>query len=99
MTNLERLAKLHERMREDTQEGRLLRRAFEAGAEAAADLADQYNGSTAHEYKLGDCILGKMNIRKGRPRKNEDRILSHKELLEILGPRRAQKKFVIYLPR
>lgn len=90
---------LFKKMSEDTKEGRALRRAYEAGAAAAADHADQYNGSTTHEYRLGDCVLGKMNIRKGKPRKNEQRILSHKELLEILGPRRAQKKIVIYLPR
>lgn len=90
---------LFKKMSEDTKEGRALRRAYEAGAAAAADHADQYNGSTTHEYRLGDCVLGKMNIRKGKPRKNEHRILSHKELLEILGPRRAQKKIVIYLPR
>lgn len=90
---------LFERMNEDTKEARDLRRAYEAGAAAAADHADQYNGSTSHEYRLGDCILGKMNIRKGRPRKNEDRILSHKELLTLLGPRLLGKKIVIYLPR
>ena len=86
-------------MNEDTRAARDLRRAYEAGAAAAADHADQYNGSTTHEFRLGDCILGKMNIRKGRPRKNERRILSHKELLQILGPRRAQKAIVVYLPR
>ena len=98
MTKTEKIAHLFERMRANTKEGRALRRAFEAGAEAAADLADQYNGSTTHDYCLGDCILGKMNIRKARPRKNERRILSHKELLEILGPRR-RGKVIVYLPR
>ncbi len=44
-----------------------------AGAEAAADIADQYNGVTLHDHRLGDCILGKLNIRKGKPRKNEFR--------------------------
>jgi hypothetical protein len=90
---------LVKKMSGDTKEASDLRRAYEAGAAAAADHADQYNGSTTHEYRLGDCILGKMNIRKGKPRKNGDRILSHKELVEILGPRRAQKRIVIYLPR
>ena len=65
---------LFEKMNADTKEARLLRKAYEAGVVAAADHADQYNGSTTHEYRLGDCILGKMNIRKGRPRKNERRI-------------------------
>lgn len=66
---------LFERMHQETKEARDLRLAYEAGATAAAHLADQYNGSTTHEYRLGDCILGKMNIRKRRPRKNERRIL------------------------
>lgn len=76
--------KFFERMHADTKEGRALRRAYQLGAAAAADVADQYNGSTTHEYLLGDCILGKMNIRKGKPRKNASRMLSHKELLELL---------------
>jgi len=45
-------------------------KAFRAGPEVAADLADQYNGVTLHDHRLGDCILGKLNIRKSRPRKN-----------------------------
>lgn len=92
------LSSLFERMNADTLEAHLLREAYEAGAAAAADHADQYNGSTTHEYRLGDCILGKMNIRKGRPRKNERRILSHKKLLEILGPR-ERGNVIVYLPR
>jgi len=91
-------AKLFERMNAGTEESRLLREAYEAGAVAAADHADQYDGSTTHEYCLGDCILSKMNIRKRRPRKNERKILSHKELLEVLGPRR-RGKVIVYLPR
>ena len=45
-------------------------RAFFLGAQAAADHADQYNSVTRHEYRLGDYILGKMNLRDARPRKN-----------------------------
>lgn len=49
---------------------------FQRGAIHAADLADQYNSSSSHPYRLGDCILAKMNIigrvkprinRKARP--------------------------------
>jgi hypothetical protein len=43
---------------------------FVRGAEAAADIADGYNGVTAHKYRLGDCILGKLNLRNGKPRRN-----------------------------
>lgn len=92
-----RMKKLFDRMNEDTKEARDLRCAYEAGAAAAADHADQYNGSTTHEYRLGDCILGKMNIRKGKPRKNERRILSRIEVRTFFGPR--EKKITIYLPR
>ena len=51
-------------------EERLRSEGFRRGAEAAADIADIYNGVTAHPYRLGDCILGKLNLRKGKPRKN-----------------------------
>ena len=44
---------------------------FVHGVETAADLADQYNGVTLHDHRLGDCILGKLNIRKAHPRKNK----------------------------
>jgi hypothetical protein len=37
---------------------------------AAATVADTYNTSSSHRYRLGDCILGKLNIRPGEPRKN-----------------------------
>ena len=43
---------------------------FAEGAMAAAAVADTYNASSSHRYRLGDCILGKLNIRPGEPRKN-----------------------------
>ena len=90
--------KFFARMHADTAEGRALRRAYRAGAAAAADMADQYNGSTIHEYLLGDCILGKMNIRKGKPRRNVRRLISHKELIDIIV--RAQRKaLTFFIPR
>lgn len=49
---------------------------FNRGAKVAADLAEQYNGSSTHEYRLGDCILYKLNLRKGKPRKNKKQISS-----------------------
>jgi hypothetical protein len=90
--------KFFARMHADTTEGRALRRAYRAGATAAADMADQYNGSTIHEYRLGDCILGKMNIRKGKPRKNVHRLLSHKELLDVIV-RAHRKALMFFIPR
>ncbi len=84
--------KFSERMHADTKEGRALRRAYQLGAAAAADVADQYNGSTTHEYCLGDCILGKMNIRKGKPRKNVRRLLGQNEMLDILFRHDASRR-------
>lgn len=89
---LKRDKKFFERMHADTKEGRALRRAYQLGAAAAADMADQYNGSTTHEHCLGDCILGKMNIRKGKPRKNVHRMLSHDDLLELLFRQDARRR-------
>jgi hypothetical protein len=45
-----------------------------AGVITAADLADDYNGVTAHPYRLGDCILAKLNlITKPMVRRNRAR--------------------------
>ena len=45
--------------------------AWANGVLVAADLAEQYNGATAHPYRLGDCILLKLNlITKPMVRKN-----------------------------
>lgn len=43
---------------------------FQRGAIAAASIAETYDGSSTHVYRLGDCILGKLNIRKPKPRIN-----------------------------
>lgn len=40
------------------------------GARDAAAIADAYNAETTHEYRLGDCILAKMNVAGRRPRRN-----------------------------
>ena len=47
---------------------------YRHGAEAAADQADQYNGSTTHPNRLGDCILGKLNLRTAKVRRNKAKI-------------------------
>lgn len=49
---------------------------FIRGARAAADLAHQYDGSSAHGHRLDDCILHKLNIRRGKPRKNKKQLSS-----------------------
>lgn len=43
---------------------------FKRGVRAAADVADGYNGSTTHPYRLGDCVAGKLNVGRARPRLN-----------------------------
>ena len=52
-------------------------RGYRQGAEAAADQADQYNGSTTHPGRLGDCILGKLNLRNAKVRRNKHAIRSY----------------------
>ena len=47
---------------------------YRRGATTAAEIADGYNASTAHDHRLGDCILGKMNLRRGKPRRNTKRL-------------------------
>lgn len=43
---------------------------FHRGALAAASVADTYDSTSTHPYRLGDCILAKLNIRKQKPRIN-----------------------------
>ncbi len=48
---------------------------FKRGVLAAADLADEYNGTSTHAYRLGDCIAMKLNVvNRRRPRRNTKRI-------------------------
>lgn len=47
---------------------------FQLGAVAAAEVAETYNSTSTHPYRLGDCILAKMNIGKQRPRVNVRRL-------------------------
>lgn len=44
------------------------------GIKFAAEIADGYNASTDHPYRLGDCILAKLNQPGAcKPRKNTER--------------------------
>jgi hypothetical protein len=43
---------------------------FKRGAIAAAAVAEAYESTSTHPFRLGDCILGKLNIRKQKPRIN-----------------------------
>lgn len=44
---------------------------FQYGILMAAQLASEYDGSSIHPYRLGDCILAKLNLLDGKPRKNK----------------------------
>ena len=54
-----------------------IRAAWESGAHQAAAVAADYNSSTTHPYRLEDCILGKLNIRKAAPRRNLQAVTCH----------------------
>ena len=45
----------------------MISKEFKRGAEAAASIISDYNGSTIHKFRLDDCVLGKLNL---HPRKN-----------------------------
>jgi hypothetical protein len=38
------------------------KKTYEDGVRHAAELANHYNSCTTHPYRLGDCILHKMNM-------------------------------------
>jgi hypothetical protein len=44
---------------------------YRYGILVAAELASEYDRSSIHPYRLGDCILGKLNLMKRKPRKNK----------------------------
>lgn len=56
---------------------------FQRGAEAAASVAEQYNASSTHPYRLDDCILAKLNIRKGEPRVNRQAKPSDRDAWQV----------------
>lgn len=43
---------------------------YQRGAIAAASVVENYDSTSTHPYRLGDCILFKLNIRKQKPRVN-----------------------------
>ncbi len=40
------------------------------GIQLAASVAADYDASSVHSHLVSDCILGKLNLLKGAPRKN-----------------------------
>jgi len=47
---------------------------WKKGVLAAAEIADDYNSSTTHPYRLGDCVAGKLNVRRGKARPNKEKL-------------------------
>jgi len=46
---------------------------------AASVVASDYNGATIHAYRLDDCIAGKLNIGRLKPRRNKKRLQDPKD--------------------
>jgi hypothetical protein len=47
------------------------RASYEYGLRIAAAVASDYDRTNSHPFLVSDCILGKLNLLRGRPRKNE----------------------------
>lgn len=47
---------------------------FTRGAVAAAAVAGDYNSTSAHPFRLDDCVLAKLNIRAKKPRRNKKKL-------------------------
>jgi len=43
---------------------------FQRGICVAADVARSFDSTSTHPYRLGDCILAKLNVSKRKPRRN-----------------------------
>ena len=41
------------------------------GIRLAASVAQEYDKVSSHPYLVSDCIMGKLNVLKGKPRRNE----------------------------
>lgn len=50
------------------------RAAFRYGIQLAADVAKDYDKYSTHSHLVSECILGKLNVLKGRPKKNPNAI-------------------------
>lgn len=48
-----------------------VRKAQVSGIKLAADVAKDYDKLSSHGHLVSDCILGKLNVLKGKPRKNK----------------------------
>jgi len=44
---------------------------FKKGVLAAAAVASAYDACSTHRYRLEDCIAGKLNVGRAKPRRND----------------------------
>lgn len=51
----------------------LYQKAFRHGIRLAADVASDYDKYSSHDHLVSECILGKLNVLKRKPRKNRER--------------------------
>ena len=49
---------------------RVLGAAKDRGIALAAEVARDYDNYSSHGFLVSDCILAKLNVRKGKPRRN-----------------------------
>lgn len=49
---------------------KLEREAYRKGISVAADVAKDYDKYSYHDHLVSECILGKLNVMKRRPKKN-----------------------------
>ena len=68
---------------------------FRYGIYIAAEVASDYDRTNSHPYLVSECILGKLNVLKGKPRKNKaekaNRIVS---ALERLASSEGMRQFL-----
>ncbi len=58
------------RRKKASSSGPAVEAGFRKGAECAAAIADDYNSSSLHAFRLGDCVLSKLNLSRRKPRRN-----------------------------
>lgn len=52
---------------------------FQCGVIAAASVAESFDSTSTHPYRIGDCILAKLNMRKQPPRRNRGCPPNHRD--------------------
>lgn len=57
---------------------------YRRGARAAAVVAATYNASSTHLHRLDDCILAKLNLLKGKVRRNRQAIAKPEDMF-VMG--------------